>query len=173
VESGYKQEKVTIYEALSNQSMQWFIKECEILGVELDIVEAPQNVVHQLTEIKKADLTIGSIVTEDESAFSLIELFLTENSCIHKNMSPKHLQQVEGIVKRVYEEPSPAKRYSIAKELEQMLKLDDAVLFLYHRQLKAQIHPSLKGVHLNSLGWVDFRRVWFEQIVKQIEKEAM
>jgi SgrR family transcriptional regulator len=43
-----------------------------------------------------------------------------------------------------------------------MLKVDYAVLFLYHRQLKTQVHPALKGVHLDSLGWVDFRSVWFE-----------
>jgi SgrR family transcriptional regulator len=165
VESGYNQEKVTIYGALNNESMQWFIGECEILGVQLEIIEQPKNNEQQLIKIKESNITIGSIVTEDESAFSLIEIFLSDNSCFHKGLSLLHLQQVEGIVKRVYEEPSPLERYKIAKELEQMLKQDDAVLFLYHRHLKTQVHPSLKGVQLNSLGWVDFRSVWFESKV--------
>ncbi|MBW7453784.1 ABC transporter substrate-binding protein [Paenibacillus sepulcri] len=161
-DSGYKEEKVTVYAALSNESTQWFMEECGILGVELDVIEPPKNSMVKDAGIKQEDLTIGSIVTEDESAFSMIELFLSGNSCFHKNLRQRDLQQIEGIVQRVYEESSPAKRYEISKELEQMLKLDDAVLYLYHRPLKTQVHPSLKGVHLNSIGWVDFRRVWFE-----------
>ncbi|QGQ97178.1 ABC transporter substrate-binding protein [Paenibacillus psychroresistens] len=164
-ESGYNQEKVTIYGAMTNESMQWFVKECEILGIQLEIIQPPKNGAQQLIKIKESDLAIGSIVTEDESAFSLIEIFLSENTCFHKSMSPQHHEQMKGIIKRVYEEPIPVERYKIAKELEQMLKQDDAVLFLYHRQLKTQVHPSLKGVHLNSLGWVDFRSVWFESKV--------
>jgi MarR-like DNA-binding transcriptional regulator SgrR of sgrS sRNA len=169
-ESGYKQEKVTVYGAKSNQSMIWFMEQCELLGVKLEPIDPPINVELQLAEIKKANISIGSIVTEDESDFSLIEIFLSENSGIHKHMSRGHLKQMEEIVKRVYKEPFSTKRFLIAKELEQMLKLDDAVLFLYHRHLHTQVHPSLKGVHLNSLGWVDFRRVWFEQSVDHIEK---
>ncbi|MEX2460373.1 MAG: ABC transporter substrate-binding protein [Paenibacillaceae bacterium] len=172
-ESGYKQEKMIVYGAKSNQSMIWMMEQCELLGVQIDIIEPPKNGFLQLVEIKKADISIGAIVTEDESDFSLIEIFLSENSCIHRHMSSEQLKQMEGIVKRVYQEPSSAKRNVIAKELEQMLKLDDAVLFLYHRQLKTQVHPSLKGVHLNSLGWVDFRRVWFEQIGNDLHEAVI
>jgi MarR-like DNA-binding transcriptional regulator SgrR of sgrS sRNA len=172
-ESGYKQEKVTVYGAKSNQSMIWFMEQCELLGVKLELIEPPVNGVLQLVEIKKANIYIGAIVTEDESDFSLIEIFLSENSCINKYMSREHLKQMEEIVKRVYQEPLSTNRFLIAKELEQMLKLDDAVLFLYHRHPNTQVHPSLKGVHLNSLGWVDFKSVWFEQSIDHIEKEVI
>jgi SgrR family transcriptional regulator len=107
---------------------------------------------------------MGTIVTEDESDFSLLERFLTEKNCLYRHMSPDHHLQVAQIVKKVCEDPASDKRLLIALELEEMVKADEAVLFLYHRHPKAQVHPSLKGVNINSLGWVDFRQVWFDRL---------
>jgi hypothetical protein len=78
---------MVIYAAVEIPSA-WFVDQCEQLGVQLNIIEPPKDGLLQLDEIKKADISIGAIVADDESDFSLIEIFLTENSSFHKHMNP-------------------------------------------------------------------------------------
>lgn len=50
------------------------------------------------------------------------------------------------------------------KEIEERLRQEALVAFLYHVRLSTYLHPSVRGVNINPLGWIDFKDVWLEEL---------
>lgn len=57
--------------------------------------------------------------------------------------------------------PAEAGRARHLAALEAMLRESASVLFLVHKKNNTQYHHAVRGVRINSYGWVDFRRIWF------------
>lgn len=51
------------------------------------------------------------------------------------------------------------------QELEALLNHEHAALFLLFKGLQTVHDPSLRGVTINSLGWIDFKNVWLQSVL--------
>ncbi|SFE63121.1 DNA-binding transcriptional regulator SgrR of sgrS sRNA, contains a MarR-type HTH domain and a solute-binding domain [Paenibacillus catalpae] len=58
---------------------------------------------------------------------------------------------------------STEERRALLKEIEETLRQEALIIFLQHRRLSTYLHPSVRGVSLNPLGWIDFKDVWLEE----------
>lgn len=50
-------------------------------------------------------------------------------------------------------------------QLEERLKVNTAMVFLYHTRQRSLYHDALAGVSLNALGWVPYKNIWFQHPV--------
>jgi SgrR family transcriptional regulator len=164
-ESGYANEELILYAPhIRKQDIAWVFEQCDLLGIRITLANTSKDGRERDEEVKNADLYLGCIVMEEGIEYSLIELFLSENSCIRNHAGAELLEELERILSRIYLDSSAVGRLQKIQELEKLIKQHYAVMFLYHRRQKSLVHPALKGASLNSLGWVDFRNVWFEPV---------
>ncbi|MFC4104133.1 hypothetical protein [Paenibacillus xanthanilyticus] len=71
------------------------------------------------------------------------------------------LPLVWDIVRSACAEPEERLRARHLASLEALLKDSASVLFLVHKKNNTQYHQAVRGVRINSYGWVDFRQIWF------------
>ncbi|UUZ80707.1 hypothetical protein LJK88_38690 [Paenibacillus sp. P26] len=45
-----------------------------------------------------------------------------------------------------------------------MLNHEHVVMFLLFKELQTFFNPSVRGVTVNSLGWIDFKDIWLQTI---------
>ncbi|MFS0838919.1 ABC transporter substrate-binding protein [Paenibacillus sp. 1P03SA] len=61
----------------------------------------------------------------------------------------------------ILREPGEAERRARFAHLEQWVSQTRAILFLVHKTTNTAFHQSVRGVKINSYGWVDFYHIWF------------
>ncbi|MDQ8734300.1 hypothetical protein [Paenibacillus sp. LHD-38] len=78
-------------------------------------------------------------------AASMFELYL----------DPGRLDWIRGHIDAALEADREEQRRQTLREIEEQLRDEASVIFLYHRKLNTFLHPSVRGViSLNSLGWM-------------------
>lgn len=104
-----------------------------------------------------ADLLLFAVMLDEHRELRLVDLY--------KSMQQHAPQPVRDMleqgIRRLLEEPEPERRADIFKQIEAQLKERNSLLFLYRKQLKTAYHPSVRGISLESLGWVRFKDIWF------------
>lgn len=133
-------------------------------GITLDIHLIPAE---QFTgkERMTADLLLFAIMLDEQRELRLIDLFLS----IADHSGPQLRDGLNEGIGKLFQEPDAVKRTGLFLELEQLLKSRHSLLFLYRKSLKTAFHPSVRGISLDSLGWVRFRDIWFSQTADSSE----
>lgn len=133
-------------------------------GITLDIHLIPAE---QFTgkERMAADLLLFAIMLDEQRELRLIDLFLS----IADHSGPKLRDALNEGIRKLFQEPDAAKRTGLFLELEQLLKARHSLLFLYRKSLKTAFHPTVRGISLDSLGWVRFRDIWFSQAAESAD----
>jgi SgrR family transcriptional regulator len=162
-ESGYRGEVLTFYtyEGSSNETdAEWVQRQCREAGIELELHVLPiEQVKHQAAE---ADLLLSGEVFDEDLEFGLTETFQQETSFYRAHWSPQLREAVDRQIARVLQEESSEQRMRLLEGIEELLKKECAVLFLYHSRQSTAYHSALEGVSLNALGWVDYKEIWFK-----------
>jgi SgrR family transcriptional regulator len=134
----------------------------ERIGVRLELLELPAEHDERVRLIQTSHLSMCRNVMDHDLELSVIELFLAENSHVRSHLGSELQQQTDWLIHRLYQEGSPLTRSGYLRRLQQLIAEQAYILFLYHTTQRTVYHPSLKNVSLNSLGWVQFRDLWFE-----------
>ncbi|CAG7616871.1 hypothetical protein ACFQI7_01885 [Paenibacillus allorhizosphaerae] len=45
-----------------------------------------------------------------------------------------------------------------------MMNHEHVILFLLFKELQTLYNPSVRGVSVNSLGWIDFKDIWLQSV---------
>jgi len=104
-----------------------------------------------------ADLLLFAVMLDEHRELRLVDLFKS----MQQHMLPNMQAMLENVISRILAEPDTAKRAALFQQLEKDLKERHSLLFLYRKHLKTAFHPSVRGISLESLGWVRFRDIWF------------
>lgn len=104
----------------------------------------------------------GFVLAEDEACE--IEAYEHGDSIFKSYLDDELLgwihQQIDAALSA---ETEPQRRQHL-KMIEEHLRDSATVIFLHHRELRASFHPSIRGVSLNTLGWIDFKDIWLEKM---------
>lgn len=162
-ESGYQGELLSFaVSPVYRQQAMAVIAQLERIGLRVEPLEIPADCPERLHYLQHSHLSMCRNVMEHDLELSVIELFLAENSFVRSYLGTELQQQTDWLIHRLYQEGSPLTRSGYLRRLQQMLTEQSYILFLYHTTQRTVVHPSLKNVALNSLGWVQFRDLWFE-----------
>jgi MarR-like DNA-binding transcriptional regulator SgrR of sgrS sRNA len=94
---------------------------------------------------------------DEHRELRLIDLYRS----MQQHSLPDIHDMLEHSIRLLLSEPDPRLRITIFRQIEAQLKERNSLLFLYRKHLKTAFHPSVRGISLESLGWVRFRDIWF------------
>ncbi|WP_168928851.1 SgrR family transcriptional regulator [Paenibacillus dokdonensis] len=110
----------------------------------------------------EADFTLTSIVLAEDEVCE-IETYENRSSVLKKYLDEERLSWITARIDDALSADSVETRRMILREIEQYLRSEASVIFLHHRQLNTFLHPFVRGISLNALGWIDFKDVWLEK----------
>ncbi|WP_244935526.1 SgrR family transcriptional regulator [Paenibacillus glycanilyticus] len=158
LEAGYAGEPMSLCSHPGHaEDVNWIADRCRRAGIPVEVrIEAPYTIHHVLDEI---DLLFHALVFPEEDV-SLIEGCEQEGSFLKELMSPElSIWTMESFDQALASE-DPASRKAIYTAIEERLKGEAQVHFVLHMKFHTDYHPSLKGVRINSLGWIDFKDIF-------------
>lgn len=160
-ESEYGGESIRIVASYADQDdVAWIRNQCATLGIPVEIEYYDKTKMARTADIsKEADAILSTLVFANDEVCEL-ESLLHQNSSIHQHMPQELSQWVNGVIYEVLASPSKERRRALLQQIEQRLQEEAQVLLLVHRMLNIYVHPSIKGVAINNLGWIDFKEIW-------------
>ncbi|MCM3631138.1 SgrR family transcriptional regulator [Paenibacillus glycanilyticus] len=139
------------------EDVYWIQERLRRAGIQAEVrIEAPYTIHEVLHEV---DLLFHALVFPEEEV-SLIEGCEQEGSYLKELMSPELSRWTMESFDRALASEDPSIRKAIYTAVEERLKEEQQVYFLLHMKFHTDYHPSLKGVRINSLGWIDFKDIF-------------
>ncbi|MBB6669198.1 SgrR family transcriptional regulator [Cohnella nanjingensis] len=110
-----------------------------------------------------ADLTISGIVFSEDEVCE-IETYEHGDCVFRSYLDDERLDWICGRIDDALRSDTEPCRRQHLKVIEEHLRDEASVIFLHHKELRTYLHPSVRGVTLNTLGWIDFKDIWLEQM---------
>lgn len=164
-EAGYDGEALQLFTYTFQQNEQeacWLAQTWERLGIKVEVTILPVHEFGSTHYLEKADLILCYQVMDENRELFLHEMYLSPRSIMRRYLSPQASEQIDSQAHIIMQEESAEKRFAHLLALEEQIKQELAIYFVYHRHERATYHPALSGVTLNALGWVQFKDVWFQ-----------
>lgn len=163
--SGYKGEAIRLYTysfQRNEQEAEWLAKQWEQFGIRVEITVFAPHEFGSTEFFEQADLFLYYQAADENKELFLLEMYASPGSILRRYFSQELNRKIDDDVPGIVQEAAASRRLARLERLEQQIKQDWAVQFLYHRHERASYHPSLQGVTLNALGWVSFKDIWFQ-----------
>lgn len=162
-ESGYQGELIRISGfGIHVQDVEWIQKELALYGIKVEVQPETWLSIRRRHVIEQLDCILYSVVfAEDEVC--MIELFEQTGSYLREHLEAEMLEWVSSKIEATLAMKDPAERKNGWMAIEQKLREETHILFLFHKKLNTFHNPHIKGVAINSLGWIDFKDVWLER----------
>ncbi|GIP38497.1 peptide ABC transporter substrate-binding protein [Paenibacillus sp. J31TS4] len=106
----------------------------------------------------RCDLLLFTVLLDGDAELRLIDLYTSIRPHAPSSLAAWMDRELEAIRR----EPSAEARQERLLAIERELKEQEGIVFLYQKHLKTVYHPSVKGVSIDSLGWVQFKDIWFK-----------
>ncbi|MNW52304.1 Heme-binding protein A precursor [compost metagenome] len=159
-ESGYDGSSISLLTTESDCiDAQWIQKQCALIGIPVELTYTGKNALTITGSGQESDAVLICLLFADDEICEL-ESFLQENSIIHQHLEPGLHNWINNIVKEIYASISEEKRRILLQQIEYRLRDEAQVLFLLHRKMSTYVHPSIRGLVINNLGWMDFKDIW-------------
>lgn len=139
------------------EDVNWIRERCRQAGIAAEVRIEPPYLIHQV--LPEVDLLFHALVFPEEDV-SLIEGCEQEGSFLKELMSLELSRWTMESFDRALASAEPASRKAIYTAIEDRLKEEAQVHFILHMKFHTDYHPSLKGVRINSLGWIDFKDIF-------------
>jgi SgrR family transcriptional regulator len=104
-----------------------------------------------------ADLLLFAVMLDEHRELRLYDMYKS----MRQHAAPEVQTMLDDSLQHLRSESDPKRRMALLEQLESQLKQRHSLLFLYRKHLKTAYHPSIRGISLDSLGWVRFRDIWF------------
>lgn len=156
--NGFDQSPITLCAHTAHSADAfWIQKKCMEYGIEVMVrIEGPEAIHSVLDEV---DIIFHSLVFPEDEV-SLIESCEQDNSFLKRLMTPELSAWTIERFDEALACSNASDRMAIYTDIESRLRGEYQVLFLLHNRFYTDYHPSLKGVRINSLGWIDFKHIW-------------
>lgn len=118
-----------------------------------------------------SDLSMWRLVIAEDEVCE-IEAYEHEACILYSYLTEDTHRWISGRIDAALAAPESTARRQILRQVEEQLRDDGSIIFLHHQQLRTYLHPSVQGVRLNRLGWVDFKQVWLETCLAAPELAA-
>lgn len=161
-EMGYKGETIHMYiYSNNNEDAHWICEQSAQVGIRIELTTRSKADMMQLETIQKADLIFYHICMESDYDLHIIQTLKQSNSYVRAHLNEERMAWVDTEIDHILGNPNQDERICKLNELIEVLQDEKSFLFVLHRSQQTTYHDSIKGVSINALGWVDFRKIWF------------
>lgn len=165
-ESAYRGETLTLYtyEMTSNElDTEWIRRACEDIGVTVEVHVMPIRELTNPFVLKQADMIYAGEVLGNEPSVSLIEMYRCHHGYIRNHLDEAARDGVDQALSEVLAEPDYTVRRILLRRIEDQLKRDYHLLFMYHSIHIVGHDQSLGGITLDTWGKINYKDVWVKR----------
>ncbi|WP_169081444.1 ABC transporter substrate-binding protein [Paenibacillus sp. PL91] len=161
--SGYDGRAIRISTyGIHEQDALWLQRHLSAFGIEVVVQVENWRSIREPEVFQNADCLLYCVVfAEDEVC--LIELYEQTGNFLREHLDPRLRGWVKEKIDLALACERAEDRWNQLFEIEKKLKDETHVLFLLHKKLNTFYNPNIKGVGVNSLGWIDFKDIWLER----------
>lgn len=134
---------------------------CAMFGVDIRVSVDYASNPRDVEVMRRADILLCGVVLAREEVCE-IENYRQYGNFIRESFSPDISTWVVAQVDEALVHQGTDERREVLKRIERRLGDEALLSFLYHKQLSTYVHPSVRGVRMNYLGWTDFKDIWLE-----------
>jgi len=139
----------------------WIEHRCAQFGIQVKVRAETHLSVRSPDLLSNVDcLLYGVVFALDEVCE--IENYEQDGNFLKENLQPEMHEWIMEQIDTALASNNSKFRRTILNGIEDRLREEAHVLFLLHRKLNTYVHPTVKGVGLNSLGWMDFKDIWLD-----------
>ncbi|WJQ80297.1 SgrR family transcriptional regulator [Brevibacillus brevis] len=160
-ESGYQGETLRLVTtAYHEEDALWIQQRCGEYDINLAVdVREPWEFSNRDCLPEHDCQLYGNVFSSDQ--ISELEMYLQRNYFLPAFDESLTLA-INKEIGLTFQEPDRLAREHHLARIEAMIKENYAVLYLVQKKTLASFHKSLRGVSINSLGWLDFHKIWFQ-----------
>jgi len=139
--------------------VEWIRRRCETFGVNLNVRYVRMEEIKDERMHAEVDCILCNITMGEDEVWE-IENYEQANNFLKAHLPPDVLQWIRRQIDALLASEDAASRRAYLSNIEMRLRLEQHVLFLWHKKLSTYVHPDVKDARLNALGWVDFKEIW-------------
>ncbi|TXK86108.1 SgrR family transcriptional regulator [Paenibacillus sp. N3.4] len=160
-EMGYNGEPLRMFiYSYNNDDANWIIKQCAKVGIQVELITKSKSDMMHLHTILDADLIYYHMCMESDFDLHVIQTLKESNSYVRAHLTDERMAWIDDEINQILLNANQEERMSKLNEIIEELQDEYSFLFVYHRSLQTTFHDSIRGVTINDLGWVDFRKIW-------------
>ncbi|MBU7315749.1 ABC transporter substrate-binding protein [Paenibacillus oleatilyticus] len=153
---------VTYAGAGHERDAAWLQRALAPYGVRLELAFVPYEALFEEETLAVADLYSLEQPVQEDAEWTLLALLANANSPVRRCLPPELREMASRLCAKLPGEPSRARRLALLGRLEETILRERAVILWYRWQQSASYPPGLRDVSISSLGWVDYRKLWFD-----------
>ncbi|MDI4645693.1 SgrR family transcriptional regulator [Cohnella hashimotonis] len=142
---------------------QWIAARLEKYGVRVELFVADWKQSADPAVITSGDLTVSGIVLAEDEVCE-IDMYEHDACLTGAYLNATLKAWIVERIDRALAAYSAEERRSHMREIETRLRDECYLVFLHHRRMSTQMHPSVKGASFSPQGWIDFKQIWLEKI---------
>lgn len=159
-EAGYDGAPITLCTYANHaDDAHWIRRRCAEAGIPVNIRIEGTKSIHRVKH--EADWTLHALVLPDAEV-GVIESCEQTGSFLNELMSAELSAWTMEQFDEALACADASRRREIFAGIETRFREEAEVLFLLHMKVYSDYHPSLHGVRINALGWIDFKDIWRE-----------
>ncbi|TVY08449.1 hypothetical protein [Paenibacillus cremeus] len=112
---------------------------------------------------EEADLLLQELPVEEDEEWTLLTLLANSSSLIRRCLPPEREEALKRLLADLPSQPQRSDRLALLRQAERLVLLSYAVILWYRWRQSASFPPGLRGVAINSVGWVDYKHLWFAE----------
>ena len=107
------------------------------------------------------DVIVGGVAADDDVARCLIEMYKVGSMPVRVCATDEQRQTFDDTIAAIENEPDSQARLLRIRSMQDLVSQNCAVLFLLHTTQQLVYSPHLQGITFNTLGWFDFKNIWY------------
>ncbi|WP_186438269.1 SgrR family transcriptional regulator [Cohnella terricola] len=160
--SGYNGEELLLCTYGAHESdARWIEKRCAEFGVNAKVLIETHGSVRKRDIFPEVDCILFCLVFAVEDVCE-IENYEQTGNLLKEMLRPDVHEWVTQQINHALACQDPGKRRELLDGIENRLRDEAHVTFILHKKMNTYVHPAVKGVGFNSLGWIDFKDIWLE-----------
>ncbi|MNK27865.1 HTH-type transcriptional regulator SgrR [compost metagenome] len=164
-ESGYCGKPLRLYTYSRHiRDAHWLKQEYGKYGIEIEVCLVSWDDMLKSEHVERADFIIFEAVSA-QGIISLMENYLSDNSFLRMHLGKDLEAFVDDEMAKVLGSDEAESENEVIQRLEPLetkLRENYAIMFLTYKVIGSMYHPSLQNVTIQSHGWVDFKKLWFQ-----------
>lgn len=159
---GYEGQPITMIFTPKNRAQaEWVHARCLEIGIQVALQQYSSEEMSMVHRMQCADIIVGGVVADDDEARCLIEMYKVGNLPLRVYATDEQRRTFNETISSIEAEPDSQVRLQRIRSMQGLLSQNHAVLFLLHTTQQLVYSPHLQGISFNTLGWFDFKSIWF------------
>lgn len=158
----YEGQPITMIFTPKNRALaEWVHARCLEIGIQVALEEYSFEEMSKVHRMQCADIIVGGVVADDDEARCLIEMYKIGNLALRVYATDEQRRTFDETIASIEAEPDSQVRLQRIRSMQGLLSQNQSVLFLLHTTQQLVYSPHLQGISFNTLGWFDFKSIWF------------